>query len=594
MSEAEWILRTHDVSHGSQNRDLSQIEPKTAASGHQWPSLVEKILAARGLLSHVERSEFLYPKLTQLKDPLSLLGMQQAVERMSEALLRQEKICIYADFDLDGTSGLALLLNGLKSLGFENVIGYQPRRLKSGYGFHAEVVTELVAQGVTLIVTVDVGITAIEAAAKAKELGIDVIITDHHQPGEILPNALVVINPNQKNCTSGLGYLSGAGVAFYLLRALRRGLEPLLNSEAQAWDLKSVLDFFTIATITDMVPLVADNRVLIKHGLHQLAKTEHVGLRALLTELDLLGRPLNSQDVGIRFAPKLNALSRMDSEILPIDIMMAADESQAQSLIEKTMKSNQNRIELQLEADSEAQRLLLQQPVQNFIFLASEKFHRGVIGLIAQKLSQAHQVPVFIGSIDAENQKVVGSARAPDNSMSLVSILGQLSGLMERFGGHHAAAGFEFKLSNLQNVGAEFKTVFSNLSNVKVITQLAFDAEAELHELNSQFMKWYEFLGPFGTGFEVPLLALKNVQIESLRVLKGQHLKLKLQQFTEIDGEEKVFFLEALMFSAQASYLQTLKPGMSLDFLVEPQWNYFGGKKSIQALVRDLKVIPQI
>lgn len=571
MTSIDWISRS---------RSESILAPGPVS--FPWPRLIENILLARGIISETERSQMMYPKLSELKDPMSILGMDVAVERISEAFLRQEKICIYADFDLDGTSGLALLWNGLKSLGFENVIGYQPRRLKSGYGFHAEVVDELSAQGVKLIITVDVGITAMKAAERARQLGVDVIITDHHQPSANLPDALVVINPNQKACTSGLGYLSGAGVALYLLRALRRGLEPLLTAEAKAWDMKSVLDFFTIATITDMVPLIGDNRVLIKHGLHQLAKTEHVGLRALLSELDLLGRPLTSQDVGIRFAPKLNALSRMDSEILPIDLMMAKDEIEAENLIERVMKSNENRIALQQEADSEAQRLLQSWSAKNYIFLASEKFHRGVIGLVAQKLSQSYQVPVFIGSIDPINQKVVGSSRAPENTTSLVHTLSQLTEHLDRFGGHIAAAGFEFRLEKLELVDQKFISVFADKETSSKQAVLTYEVAAELQEIDSHFMKWYEFLGPFGVSFEIPLIKISKAEVESVRVLKGKHLKIKLRQNSAV--------LEALMFSALPKHIESIKPGSIVDLIIEPQWNYFAGKKTIQALVKDLKL----
>ncbi|MBK7961058.1 MAG: single-stranded-DNA-specific exonuclease RecJ [Bdellovibrionales bacterium] len=595
------------------------------------PRVVDEILKGRGIITEHAQNEFLYPKLAQLKDPMSLLGMDVAIERMTEAFLRKEKICIYADFDLDGTSGLALLLKGLKGLGFENLSGYQPRRLKSGYGFHAEVVSELAEQGVSLIVTVDVGITAIAAATRARELGIDVIITDHHQPAETLPDALVVVNPNQSGCQSKLGYLSGAGVAFYLLRALRRGLDPLLSPEAKGWDLKSVLDYFTIATITDMVPLIEDNRVLIKHGLHQLAKTEHLGLRLLLDKLDLLGRPLTSQDVGIRFAPKLNALSRMDAEILPIDIMMADGLSEALVLVEKVIASNQNRIEIQLEADIEAQRLLQELEGKrgtNYVFLTSTKFHRGVIGLIANKISQKQQLPVFIGSIDQENQKVVGSARAPENSKSLLHILENLAPWMDRFGGHHAAAGFEFKLEKLKLIEEKFERTFQEIATQTLSSNegsggapflgLVAEAEISLHEMNPHFMKWYEFLGPFGANFEVPILKVTQVVVDSIRVLKEVHLKLRLEQTTCLSAtslnkgetdqlksgqskndnsanqkEENIFFLEAMLFSASPRQIQELKAGVLLDVFIEPQWNYFAGRKTIQGILRGYQLVQQ-
>ena len=228
-------------------------KPSFAVEG--VPQLIQRILEVRGFSSKDQIDRLLFPKLADLKDPLSLKGMDIAVTRMVQAYKQDETICIYADFDLDGTSGLALLKTGLLGLGFKKVLHYQPKRLSQGYGFHIEAVEELKNQGVSLIVTVDVGITAVETVRRANELGVDIILTDHHLPGEELPPALTVVNPNQGTCPSGLGYLCGAGVAFYLLRALKRAfvLDPYLPKTD--FDLKDVLEFFTIGTLTDMVPL---------------------------------------------------------------------------------------------------------------------------------------------------------------------------------------------------------------------------------------------------------------------------------------------------------------------------------------------------
>jgi single-stranded-DNA-specific exonuclease len=297
-----------------------------------FPDLIARVLASRGLTQE-KLDDLLNPKLAALKDPMSMKGMKVAVERLVKAYKNKEKICIYADFDLDGTSGLAILKQGFEKIGYKEVAYYQPKRLSEGYGFHAEAVEELVALGITLIVTVDVGITSFKAFEKAKQLGIDVILTDHHLPAETLPDALTVVNPNQKNCTSGLGYLCGAGVAFYLLRALKRAFYDDPDLPKNAWDLKEVLEFFCIGTLTDMVPLIEDNRTLVKLGLKVIAGTDKPGLRTLLEALGLDGRELTSQDVAIRFAPKLNALSRMESDILPAQIYLETDYKKAQQMV---------------------------------------------------------------------------------------------------------------------------------------------------------------------------------------------------------------------------------------------------------------------
>lgn len=553
--------------------------------GGQWPSLIGKILAARGFLEPVEVDKLLFPKLGDLKDPLLLKGMSQALERLGTAYLNKEKICIYADFDLDGTSGLALLKVGMQSLGFPQVMHYQPKRLSEGYGFHAAAVEDLHRQGVTLIITVDVGITAHAAVDRAKELGIDVILTDHHLPAETIPQAYVVVNPNQGDCPSGLGYLCGAGVAFYLLRGLKRHFHDHPQMPKSNWDLKEVLDYFTIGTLTDMVPLVDDNRVLVKHGLLKLAETNKAGLRALLEELDLVDRPLTSQDVAIRFAPKLNALSRMESGVLPVDIFLLEDTAKARSMVREVMKNNSTRVQLQNDAEIEAQELLKDWPHKDFVFVASKTFHRGVVGLIATKLTQVYNKPAFVGSL-GDDGMIVGSARLPQGQEAcLVEAMSSAQDLLNRFGGHSAAAGFEIAEARVSGFVKKLEEHFCDLREKPKPLEITYDVEACLSEVGSALMKWYDFVGPFGTGFSIPLIHFTGLQVLSKRELKGGHLRLKV---TDPEGK---FSSEALLFTPAPRQLDTLQnvPGF-YHILGELQWNYFAGQKTVQILIRDIKV----
>jgi len=563
----------------------SEVEVETPAQVEgQWPSLIGKLLAVRGFTGSQEVEKLLFPKLADLKDPLMLKGMSQALERLGQAYLNNEKICIYADFDLDGTSGLALLKTGMLALGFTEVLHYQPKRLAEGYGFHAHAVEELKAQGVSLIITVDVGITAHAAIDKANELGVDVILTDHHLPAESIPAAYVVINPNQGTCESGLGYLCGAGVAFYLLRGLKRYFHDHPQLPKNNWDLKEVLDYFTIGTLTDMVPLVDDNRVLVKHGLVKLAETKRAGLRALLEELDLQNRALTSQDVAIRFAPKLNALSRMESGILPIDIFLLEDEGQARDMVRQVMKNNSTRVQLQSDAETEAQELLKSWPHQDFVFVASKNFHRGVVGLIATKLTQVFNKPSFVGSV-GDDGMIVGSARLPQGQEAcLVEAMGSAAELMSRFGGHSAAAGFEIAETKVPMFIERLATHFSELREKPKPLEIYYDVKASLPEVGPALMKWYDFVGPFGAGFSIPLIHFSNIQVLSKRELKGGHLRLKL--FDPATNAS----MEALLFTPTPRQVETLQnvPGF-YDILGELQWNYFAGQKTIQILVRDLK-----
>lgn len=562
---------------------LSTAEVPSKVEG-QWPALIGKILAARGFAELSEVDKLLFPKLADLKDPLSLKGMSQALERLGQAYLNNEKICIYADFDLDGTSGLALLKTGLLALGFPDVLHYQPKRLSEGYGFHAAAVEELHKQGVSLIITVDVGITAHAAVNRARELGVDVILTDHHLPADTIPDAFVVVNPNQGDCPSNLGFLCGAGVAFYLLRGLKRYFQDHPQLPKNNWDLKEVLDYFVIGTLTDMVPLVEDNRVLVKHGLVKLAETKRAGLRALLEELDLVDRPLTSQDVAIRFAPKLNALSRMESGVLPIDILLLEDAAKARSMVREVMKNNSTRVQLQNDAELEAQELLKEWPHKDFVFVASKSFHRGVVGLIATKLTQIYNKPAFVGSL-GDDGMIVGSARLPQGQEAcLVEAMSTAQDILSRFGGHSAAAGFEISEARVPIFIDKLSAHFSDLREKPKPLEIFYDVEAKLSEVGASLMKWYDFVGPFGAGFAIPLIHFSHVQVLSKRDLKGGHLRLKI---ADADGQTSS---EALLFTPTPRQLETLQnvPGF-YSVLGELQWNYFAGQKTIQILIRDLK-----
>ncbi len=574
----------HSGSEASLNPEL-QLPPAYA----KMPQVILYILGSRGFGKSEDLLNVLEPKLGSLKDPLSILGMSTAVSRLIQAFEQQQKICIYADFDLDGTSGLALLRKGLQSLGFQNLIHYQPKRLTEGYGFHPEVVAELKNQNVDLIITVDVGITAFKACVKAKELGIDVILTDHHQPAETLPEALVVVNPNQKDCTSDLKYLCGAGVAFYLLRATKRGLVDKGFIDERCLDLRSVLDCFTIATLTDMVPIVEDNRVLVKAGLKELEHTRRPGLRALLEALDMHDRPLSSQDVSIRFAPKLNALSRMEMGLFPIDLYLIEDDSLAREAVKKVLQNNQTRVSLQMDGEKEAIDALQTWPYEDFVALNSDQFHRGVVGLIATKVSQAKNRPTFIGSRSPDGQ-IVGSARgAGENELSVLDALESCANTLDRFGGHHAAAGFELNEAHwpqfIEGLAAHFEKA-SKESNTR---ELNYDAEVPVEMITENLMKWFDVIGPFGQSFAVPILRVQNLQIQSFKELKGGHWKFKL---SSLDSHRS---FEALWFSPPAKLKDTFSDPAAntepVEILGEIQWNYFAGRKSVQLLIREMRML---
>jgi single-stranded-DNA-specific exonuclease len=542
----------------------------------------------RGFTADEQIQELLSSPLSSLKNPLLMLGMKHAVTRMIQALHNHESVCIYADFDLDGSSGLALLYEGLQSLGFAHLMYYQPKRLSEGYGFHAAAVEDLKSRGVSLIITVDVGITATAACARAKALGVDVIITDHHQPNEQLPDAFTVVNPNQKGDTSGLGYLCGAGVAFYFLRALKRAMADeayVSGYEAGALDLKALTDFLTIATLTDMVPLVADNRALVKVGLKQIENTQRPGLRALLKNLELWGRSLTSQEVAIRMAPKLNALSRMEVDILPVDIFLEKDPEKAEHMVQTMLGHNEDRVQLQQQGEKEAVALIGPSTNQGFVFVISKNFHRGVVGLIATKLCSVYGVPAFVGSCNSEGL-VVGSARVPQGSgQSVLLAMQSLGEVLNRSGGHHQASGFELYADREDLARKGFANYFSQAQAV-IMANTEFDLDMSSHDLDTELMNWLEAVGPFGQSFPYPVFAFRSQIIRSVKVLKGGHWKITAHSLTEGHGEGPRD-IEALFFSP-SPHRKIPATGEIFDLFGEPQWNHFAGRKRIQVLIKDL------
>ena len=563
------------------------LEPSNETIPTDIPRLVWDVMCARGYKTVDAIQKWLNPSLKNLRDPYTLFDMDKAIARLVQARENQESLVIYADYDLDGTSGLALLLKAFEWMGFEKVGYYQPKRLSEGYGLHTAAIQKLYDQGFRLLMSVDLGITAIGEVAFAKSLGMDSIITDHHLPKERLPDAVAVVNPNRGNCPSNLSHLCGTGVAFYLVLALKRALlEQGLMKPEQDFDPKDLLDCFVIGTVTDMVPLVDENRILVKHGLLQLAKTKRPGLRVLMQALGLWGHPLTSSDVAIRFAPKLNALSRMEMGILPIDLYLVDDEKKAQALVETVLSNNQDRQASQRSAETEAFELYRANPKKSSIFVYSKNFHRGVVGLVATKLCQEFGLPAFVGSLIEESGQIVGSARMPEGrGLNALDAMSTANDELDQFGGHAVAAGFELELKHAKAFGEKLETFFSGKAVEAASRIWLYDAEATLAELSPQFMQWYEVLSPFGAQFSAPVFCIKGVKLSKVKELKGGHYRLTL-------GDASIS-RTALWFSPPKGHpgIEVVKsPGSArVDVLVEPQWNYFNGQRSLQFLVSDLR-----
>ncbi len=579
-----WVVRGEPAK--SENNELA------VTTG--WPQGLPKALAfvmqSRGIHTAQRANDWFKPTLKALRDPLTLKDMDLAIARLVKARVNQESIVLYADYDLDGTSGLALALQALSELGFEKVRGYQPQRLVEGYGLHNEAITRLKAEtDCTLLISIDLGITAMEEVQTASALGIDVIITDHHLPKHgpdgavILPQALAVVNPNRGNCASNLSHLCGTGVIFYAMLALRRVLleEGIVET---AFDPKSLLDCFSIGTITDLVPLQFENRILVKHGLVRLADTQRPGLKELLIALELWGRPLTAQDVAIRFAPKLNALSRMGSGIQPIDLYLEKDANRARDLVSRVLTNNQDRQASQKAADDEAEKLLKARAPVGAIVIASGKFHRGVVGLVATRFSQRYGLPAFVGAIEGEAGSIVGSARVPNGMpTNLLHAMDAGTDCLDQFGGHAVAAGFEAKRDRFEEFREIIETWYlqGGSGGAPRESLLEYDAVCRFAELTPGFMNWHEHMGPFGAQAPIPLFRFDDCLVAQVRTLKGGHLRLKLAQA----GADAI---QGIWFSPPAGAEPLL--GTRVSVVGELQWNHYQGSKTIQLMIHDAKL----
>lgn len=532
------------------------------------------------------------------------------MDRLLQSLENQERVAIYADFDLDGTSGAALLKTGLEYFGFKDLVVYQPKRLAEGYGVHPPAIDALKSQNISVIVTVDVGITAFSAATRAIELGIDMVVTDHHSPLEELPLAHTIVNPNCRDCTSGLGHLSGAGVAFYLVLALRK-VATSRGIQFAKFDPKELLDAFVIGTLTDMVPLKDENRVLVKHGLLQLAKTKRVGLRKLIHRV-MGDRAIGSQDVGFSIAPKLNALSRLEQGITPIEIFLLEDSQRADGLVESILNQNEFRRDIQAFAVEKALKILaIDSPLVGdpsnsdgvdsaklgesaksdnveklspVSWVWSEEFHKGVIGLVATQVARQLGQPAFVGALDAEGI-ISGSARLPDgDSRSLVAALEFSSEHLIQFGGHPQAAGFRLKVENAENFRNDLASYFvKNSSNSFIATD--FDIEVDLTELTGDFAKWLGILEPFGKAFPTPRFLIRDAKIVKIKEMKGGHLRFTLESSKgETIGKQPVDGWTAVAFSPSDG-VKRLGIGEMPSLVVEPQINHFNGASGLQLRV---------
>lgn len=540
------------------------------------PVNVTKILVNRQLDTPELIDRFINPKMSDLKDPFSMIGMEQGISRLTKALFENEKVMIYGDYDVDGITATALLYMVLNKLGAQ-VIFYLPNRLVEGYGLSVEGIDEAKANGVSLIVTVDTGITAVEEIAYANGLGIDVVVTDHHEPGMTIPKAHAIINPKQPDCDYG-GELSGVGVAFKFAQALYRRL----NQDER--ELEEHLDLVALGTSADIVPLVGENRVLTKFGIRQIARTTKPGLKSLAFVSGLMGKDISTGQVVFILAPRINALGRLGDARQAIRLLTTRDERTAQEIARKLDSENRRRKEIDEKTLQEAlaqMREVVDLDQDRAIVLAAEGWHQGVIGIVASRLVEKYHLPtVMIAISDTEGK---GSARSIPG-FHLCEALKECENLLVKYGGHKYAAGLSIHPDRIPEFRERFREVSSRfLSDDDIVPKLFIDLEIELTEISDGFMDALEAFSPFGPQNMRPIFLTRNCEVVGVPYVVGNnHLKMKVRKGDAV--------LDVIGFGFGDMARAISDKGCLVDIVYAVEYNTYNDLTQIQIRLKDIKL----
>ena len=541
--------------------------------------IVARLLWQRGLGDPELAARFLNPSLDHLHDPMRLADMAIAVDRILAAIARHERIAIHGDYDVDGITSTVMLKRALEMLGAD-VVHFIPERLKDGYGLQPATVERLHGDGVALLISVDCGIRGAEAARRARELGVDLIVTDHHEPDAELPPAFAVINPKRHDCTYPDKYLAGVGVALKLVQALCR------RANRDSW-LPGFIKIAAIGTLADVVPLVGENRVIAKFGLEMLTRGPHkVGLRALLDVAGLTGKTIDSFHISFMLAPRVNAAGRMSTPDIAMRLLLASDESLAdevRALAQQLDGENVKRQEEEAEILAAAKKIVQTDPdvgARSILVVAGEGWHRGVIGIVASKLVDAFHRPAIVLSIDGD--VAYGSCR----SISCFDMLGALersSDLMIRFGGHKQAAGLTMDSARVKELRMAVNVVADEtMGPDDLVPRLRIDGELGFRAITGSVATGIAALAPFGAGNPRPVFAARGVEIvDGPRKLKERHLKMSLRQ----DG--RVFRAVAWRAAEKHDYLSEHKAGLDVAFSLDQ--NQYNGETYTELTLADLK-----
>lgn len=538
-----------------------------------YPALLSAVLAARGVSTPEESALVLERERTLTHSPLLMKDMDKAVDRISRALAQGERIAVFGDYDVDGITATVLLVDYLRSRGAD-CLKYIPRRVEDGYGLGREALRLLRDRGVTLVITVDCGITGVEEALFAREIGVDLVITDHHECKDVLPRAAAVVDPRRSDCPYPFKHLAGVGVALKLVLALGRGREEALFAR--------YCTLAAIGTVADVMEMSGENRTIVYRGLESIGSSDFLGLKALLRETGLEDREVSSTQIGFILAPRINAAGRMGEAELAADLLLTDDPARAECLARELCGLNRERQAVEQEIFTQAVEQIACLPAgeRSALVLSSEEWHQGVVGIVASRLSERYSCPSFM--IHLQNGMGKGSCRSY-GGFNLFAALESCADLLVDFGGHELAAGFNIREADIPAFRRRMNRVVCDYCNgERPVSSLDVDVVIRRPEdVTLEEMEELSRLEPYGAGNERPVFLLPGAKVESVQnVGQNRHMKLRLSK----GG----CFFEAIFFSVNAAECG-VSAGMRVDAAFHLQRNEFRGVSTVQLQVVDLR-----
>lgn len=541
---------------------------------------IARLLVQRGIKTFNDAKAFFRPRLSDLHDPFLMKDMDKAVERLELAIKRQEKILIYGDYDVDGTTSVALMYLFLKSR-ISHLEYYIPNRYSEGYGISPRSIDFAVENGFSLVIALDCGIKAVEKITHAKERGLDFIICDHHNPDETVPPAVAVLDPKQPDCNYPYKELSGCGVGFKLLQAYCQ------KNQIELEEIYDLLDLVVVSIASDIVPITGENRVLAYYGLKKLNSNPGMGLQTIINLAGINGSDITISDIVFKIGPRLNASGRIEHGKKSVQILVSIDEDKSDILGEEIDSFNEIRKTLDRDITQDALDMIEKDPAMkdmNSTVLYNRDWHKGVVGIVASRVTEQYYRPTII--LTESNGLATGSARSVKD-FDLYEAIGQCSDLLESYGGHMYAAGLTLRIENIPEFRRRFEEIVtSQINDFSQVQTIDADAKITLSEITPRFYRILKQFAPFGPHNSTPVFITEDVFDAGTSRLVGksqEHLKLDL---VEPDVNSGIF--QGIAFN-QSDKFDLITSGLPFDVCYSITENEYRGKKNLQLFIRDIK-----